>query len=172
MFQLGEIGSFENSPIVHDGRMYVNGRYKTVALDAADCKVIWEHTYTPPGPEHGQTAGRGVGIYRGKLFRGTGDGHIIALDAGDGEKLLWDAPITNPYLGFSISLAPVAFDGKLFVGESGADSGIKGRAFALDVDDGKVLWSFDLVPTNKQFGADSWIKPESAEHGAHRSGRA
>jgi alcohol dehydrogenase (cytochrome c) len=164
IFQLGEIGSFENSPIAFEGRMYINGRYKTFALDGSDCKVIWEHTYAPTGPEHGQTAGRGLGIYQGKLFRGTGDGHIIALDAATG-KLLWDAPITNAYLGFAISLAPVAFDGKLFVGETGADFGIKGRAFALDVNTGKVLWGFDLVPTNKQLGAKTWIKPESAEHG-------
>jgi alcohol dehydrogenase (cytochrome c) len=164
IFQLGEIGSFENSPIVFDGKMYINGRYKTFALDGSNCKVIWEHTYAPTGPEHGQTAGRGLGIYQGKVFRGTGDGHIIALDAVTG-KLLWDAPITNAYLGFAISLAPVAFGGKLFVGETGADFGIKGRAFALDVNTGKVVWSFDLVPTDKQFGAKTWIKPESAEHG-------
>jgi PQQ-dependent dehydrogenase (methanol/ethanol family) len=164
IFQLGEVGNFENSPIAYAGTLYINGRYKTYALNGADCTVRWEHTYTPLGPEHGQTAGRGLGIYQGKVFRGTGDGHVLALDAATG-KLLWDIPVTNPYLGYSISMVPVGFDGKVFVGESGADAGLKGRAFAFDAETGKLVWSFDLVPTGKQLGANTWLKPESAEHG-------
>jgi alcohol dehydrogenase (cytochrome c) len=162
IFQLGELGSFQNSPVIYKGKMYINAKYKTFAIDAATCAQLWENDYIPQDPEHEQAAGRGVAFYEGRLFRGTSDGHVIALDAATG-KLLWDARVTNAYLGFSISLAPVAFEGKVFVGESGADSGIKGRVFALDANTGAVVWSFDLIPTGDQPGHESWSA--GAEHG-------
>ena len=162
IFQLGEVGSFQNSPVIYDGQMYVNAKYKTFALNAATCTQVWVNTYVPKDPEHEEAAGRGVAFYEGKLFRGTSDGHVIAIDAATGQ-LLWDARVTNAYLSFSISLAPVAFEGKLFVGESGADYGIKGRLFALDVNTGSVVWDFNLIPTGTEKGHDSWTT--GAEHG-------
>jgi alcohol dehydrogenase (cytochrome c) len=162
IFQLGELGSFQNSPVIYKGKMYVNAKYKTFAIDARTCAQLWENDYIPQDPEHEQAAGRGVAFYEGKLFRGTSDGHVIAIDAATG-RLLWDARVTNAYLGFSISLAPVAFQGKVFVGESGADSGIKGRFFALNADTGAVIWSFDLIPTGDESGHETWTT--GAEHG-------
>jgi alcohol dehydrogenase (cytochrome c) len=163
IFQLGEVGSFQNSPIIYKGKMYVNAKYRTYALDATTCLPLWQHTYAPQDPEHEQAAGRGVAFYQGKLYRGTSDGHVIAIDAATG-KLLWDSRVTNAYLGFSISLAPVAYEGKVFVGESGADSGMKGRVFALDAKTGAVVWTFEVIPTGDEPGADSW-PPEAAAHG-------
>jgi cytochrome c5 len=146
IFQLGEVGSFQNSPVIYKGKMYVNAKYRTYALDATTCVPLWQHTYAPQDPEHEQAAGRGVAFYQGKLYRGTSDGHVIAIDAATG-KLLWDSRVTNAYLGFSISLAPVAYEGKVFIGESGADSGMKGRVFALDANTGAVIWTFEVIPT-------------------------
>jgi PQQ-dependent dehydrogenase (methanol/ethanol family) len=154
IYQLGELGSFQASPIVHDGKMYISSPRQTVALDAATCKPLWSTRYTPTGPEH-IPSNRGVALYRGVVYRGTTDAHLLALDAATG-KLLWDAPVADPDAGYFVSAAPLAFDGKVFVGEGGADHGIKGRIHAFDAATGKPLWSFDVIPTGSQPGAETW----------------
>ena len=154
VFQPGHIGSFETSPVVFGGRMYVTTAYKTFALDAATCRPLWSHTYTPSGPEH-MIGNRGVALYDGKVFRGTSDAHLLALDAASG-KLLWDVHVNDSSYGYLISGAPVAFDGKVFTGEAGADFGITGHVYAFDADTGRHIWTFDIVPTGDQPGAETW----------------
>ena len=154
LYQLGELGSFQASPIVQGGRMYISSPRQTVALDAATCRPLWTHRYTPTGPEH-IPSNRGVGLYRGVVYRGTTDAHLLAIDAATG-KLLWDVPVADADYGYFLSAAPLAFDGKVFVGEGGADHGIKGRIHAFDAATGKSLWSFDVIPTGDQPGAASW----------------
>lgn len=160
-FQLGEVGFFENSPLVYRGRMFVTTNHKIVAINAATCELIWGFTYVPQGAEH-FPAGRGMALYDGKLFRGTSDGYLLALDAATG-KLLWQAHVDDSALGYCISGAPVAFDGRVFVGECGGDSGIRGHVFAFDAASGKPLWTFDTVPTGNEPGAETW--GGGGEHG-------
>jgi PQQ-dependent dehydrogenase (methanol/ethanol family) len=154
IFQLGEVGSFETSPIIYDGRMYVTSAHKTFAIDAASCVPLWGHAYTPSDIEH-LPGNRGVALYAGKVFRGTTDGHLLALDAETGQ-LLWNVRVQDGARGYIISGAPLAFDGKVFVGDAGADTGIKARIYAFDAASGAHLWSFDVIPTGSQAGAESW----------------
>ena len=72
----------------------------------------------------------------GPRLRGTTDGHLIALDAANG-ALLWDARVADGGLGYEITGAPVAFDGKVFTGDAGADTGIRGRIYAFDAASGR-----------------------------------
>ena len=162
LFQLGEVGSFEANPVVYAGTLYITGRYKTSAINAGTCVQLWQHVYVPADPDVAISAARGVALYRGKVFRGTSDAHLLALDATTG-KLLWDARVNDSHLSYSISAAVVAFDGKVFVGEAGGDSGIKGHIYAFDAEDGHLVWMFDLIPTGKQFGANTWSA--GTEHG-------
>ena len=161
VLQLGELGSFETSPVVFGGRMYVTTAHKVIAADAASCRQLWSYTYVPVDPEH-LPGNRGVALYGGHVIRGTTDGHLIALDAGTG-KLLWDVRVADGGLGYEITGAPVAFDGKVFVGDAGADTGIEGRVYAFDVRTGRHLWSFDIVPKLGQPGSETW--GASTEHG-------
>ncbi len=156
IFQTGDTGSFEASPVVWHGRLYVTTTHSTFAVDAETCKELWRHTYTPPGAE-GLPVNRGVALYRGKVLRGTPDGHVIALDAETG-KLLWDVWVANSLHGYNINGALVAFGGKVFTGQGGADRGATGHIYAFDVETGKLVWTFDPVPTGKQPGAESWAK--------------
>jgi PQQ-dependent dehydrogenase (methanol/ethanol family) len=160
-FQLGEVGAFENSPLVYDGRMFVTSNHKVFALDAATCALLWGFTYVPQGPES-FPAGRGMALYEGKLFRGTSDGYLLALDAATG-NLLWQVHVADSTLGYCISGAPVAFDGKVFVGECGGDSGIRGHVFAFDATTGALAWTFDTIPTGNEAGAQTW--GGASEHG-------
>jgi alcohol dehydrogenase (cytochrome c) len=152
--QLGEMGSFETSPIVLDGQMFVTTAHKVLALDAATCAVRWSYNYVPVDPEH-LPGNRGVALYAGRVFRGTTDGHLLALDAATG-KLLWDVRVADGALGYEITGAPVAFDGKVFTGDAGADTGIRGRIYAFDAATGALVWAFDIVPRPGDPEAATW----------------
>ena len=154
-FQLGEVGAFQNSPIVYKGVIYINDRAKTFAIDGRNCHKIWDHEWIAQNVDNAIADARGVALYDGKVFRGTADGHLIALDAATG-KLLWDTTVHDSKAGYSISSAVAAYEGKVFVGEGGGDKGIRGRAWAFDANSGKPIWAFDLIPTGSEKGADTW----------------
>ncbi len=154
LFQTGEIGSFQSSPEVNDGRLFITTAHHVYALDPTTCRKIWSYDYQPVGTEF-LPANRGVALYRGMAIRGTLDGHLIALDAANG-KLLWDVHVCDTKKGCFINAVPVAFQGRLFVGEAGADVHSTGHVHAFDALTGKKLWTFDVVPTGKEPGADSW----------------
>ena len=155
MFQAGEAGSFETSPLIDGDRIYITTTHRTFALDATDCRKIWEHVYKPPSAAEGLPVNRGAALYQGKVLRGTPDGHVIALDAATG-ALLWDVWVANSAHGYNINGAPAVFGGKVYVGEGGADRGATGHIYAFDVETGKMAWTFDPVPTGKQPGAETW----------------
>jgi len=154
IFQVGEVGPFQTSPIVRGGRMYVTTAHRTLALDAATCKPLWTHEYVPAGPEL-RPLNRGVALYQGMVIRGACDGHLFALDAATG-KLLWDVWVADSRKGYWLAAAPVVFDGKVFIGEAGADMGVNGHVYAFDAATGRLIWTFDLIPTGHQPGADTW----------------
>lgn len=170
ILQLGEIGSFETSPLVYRGRMYVTTPHKTVAADARTCAVIWSHSYTPVGPEH-ITSNRGVALYRGVVYRGTTDGHLLALDAGTG-RVKWDTRVADASSGYFISAAPLAFDGRIYVGEGGADHGIRGHIHAFDAATGRPVWQFSVIPTAGEPGADTWSGGQETGGGSSWSSMA
>jgi PQQ-dependent dehydrogenase (methanol/ethanol family) len=156
IFQTGDSGSFQASPVIYRGRLYITTTHSTFAIDAATCTELWRHSYSPPGAE-GLPVNRGVALYRGKVLRGTSDGHLLALDAETG-KLLWDVWVASAQRGYNINGAVAAFGGKVFVGQGGADRGATGHVYAFDVETGRLVWTFDAVPTGKQPGAESWAK--------------
>lgn len=154
VLQLGERGAFEASPIVYRGRIYVTTVHKTVAVDGTTCRRVWSYTYVPTDPEH-LPVNRGVALYDGRLYRGTTDAHLLALDAASG-KLLWNVRVADSADGYEITGAPVAYDGMVFTSDSGADTGITGRVHAYDAVTGRNLWNFDIVPRGDGAGAASW----------------
>ncbi|MGH8255443.1 MAG: PQQ-binding-like beta-propeller repeat protein [Steroidobacteraceae bacterium] len=165
VLQIGAPGSFESGPIIYRGIAYVTTARTVQAFDAATCQRRWSYTYTPIDKQPLPT-NRGVALYEGRLFRGTTDGHLLALDAATG-KLLWDAHVADSSAGYFVSAAPIAIDGRVIVGLAGADWGANGRLYAFDPATGKRLWAFDFIPTGTQFGADSWKR--GSAHGGGSS---
>ncbi len=141
--QLGEQASFQTSPIVYDGLIYVTTPYSTYALDAKTCHQKWSYTYSPQGVEPFNT-NRGVAIAGGRLFRGTSDGHFIALDAKTGD-LLWNIRPVDSSQGYFLSSAPIVWHDMVFTGTAGADWGANGQMFAFNVKDGSTVWQFDEI---------------------------
>lgn len=153
VFQTGEIGAFQSSPVVYRNVMYFTAGFKTYAIDARTCAQRWVHDHA--GEAGFLSANRGVTLYRGKVLRGTADGHLLALDAETG-GVLWDTVLVDTVAGHAFTGAPIAYDGRVFIGTAGADWGANGKIFAVDTETGQPLWSFDVIPTGNQPGADTW----------------
>jgi len=149
VFQTGitKLGSFENTPIVVDGMMYVTTPYNTaIAYDLKTHKQVWryEHklgtTIYCCGPNN-----RGVAVHGPHLYMGTLDARLVALDRMTGE-VMWDIEVADPSFGYSITHAPLVIDDMVIVGVSGGEYGIRGHVTAYDAMTGKQLWRWYSIP--------------------------
>ena len=142
-YDTGETLSFQTGLIVAQGIMYFTTQGSTYAVDPGTCAVKWKQTRA--GGPSGLGVNRGIAFAAGRLFRGTGDAHVIALDAETG-KQIWDVAIGDPKKGEGVPLAPVVWNGMVFAGNSGGDNfGVTGRVHALSADDGHELWRFQVA---------------------------
>lgn len=169
--QLGEVcrvqidgpTSLHSDLIVVDGVIFTGTGRETVALDATTCALIWRYSYTPDDDRNSPST-RGVAVMNGRVFRGTGDDRLIALDAATG-KLLWKTVIGTPALGESSAAAPLAWGGVVYMGISGSELGARGRVMAFDAQTGRELWRFNTVPMGREVGANTWLRPGTAKTG-------
>jgi PQQ-dependent dehydrogenase (methanol/ethanol family) len=152
--KVAKAGSFHTGLVVVANRMYFTNAHWTFALDARNCNLLWKTRHVPVKTEVWRT-NRGVAYLDGRVFRGTGDGRLIALDAQSGLEL-WNVQPASPENGEFFSAAPVAVGGNVFIGTAGSDWGIRGKIFAFDAATGKERWRFDTIPRPGQPGADSW----------------
>lgn len=160
---LGDAGSFHAGPILVDDTLYINTAHTTVALDPRSCAIRWHYVYHPQQTEV-YPVNRGIAYLDGRLFRGTSDGRVLALDAKTGQEL-WVVKAGEPARGEFFSSAPIAWDGLVFIGAAGSDWGIRGFMLALDASTGKERWRFHTVPMGKEPGAQTWKNPKTALHG-------
>ena len=160
-FQTEVRESMETAPIVIDGVMYMTTSYNHVyALDATSGREFWHYKHKM-GPFTTFCCGpnnRGVAIEGGKLFMGTLDAKLVALDAQSG-KLLWETEIADPEKGYSETMAPTVIDGKVLIGTNGGDYGIRGFVKAFDASDGKLLWTFYTIPEQGHEGV--WAEKDA-----------
>jgi len=161
--RLGDSGSFHSGPIVIGDTLYVTTTHTTVALDPTSCAIRWRHEHQPV-QEEAYAVNRGVAYLDGRIFRGTGDGRVLALDARTG-KQLWLVKAGDPLNGESFTAAPIAWKGLVFIGAAGSDVGIRGFVLALDAQTGEERWRFHTIPMDDEPGAESWAKVDSAAHG-------
>ncbi len=156
-------GSFHTGPLVIDGVMFITTARSTIALDAQTCALRWRSVYQPE-QEEVWAANRGAAYLDGRLYRGTADGRILALDAKTG-KLLWKVAAGDPAKGEFFSSAPIAWGKLLFIGIAGSDWGIRGRMMAFDLASGREVWRFNTIPMPHEPGAETWEIPATAESG-------
>jgi len=144
-YTLPEVVAFQTGPLVIGGTMYFTSYEGSYAIDAATCKEKWSRHDKSAGPP-GLAVNRGFAYLDGRLYRGTADAHVVALDAADGQ-VLWDHALEVAGPGISIPMAPIAADGRVYVGNAGGDTaGVTGHVYALDARDGHLIWRFDVVP--------------------------
>lgn len=147
-FQTEVRESMETAPIVVDGVMYMTTSYNHVyAIDAVTGKEFWHYAHKM-GPITTFCCGpnnRGVAVEGDRLFMGTLDARLVALDAKTG-KVLWDVEIADPEKGYSETMSPTVVDGKVLIGTNGGEYGIRGFVKAFDAASGKLLWTFHTIP--------------------------
>jgi PQQ-dependent dehydrogenase (methanol/ethanol family) len=154
ILQLGVLGSLQSSPLIYAGVGYATTAYRIRAFDASTCRTVWTYDYVPEDPET-NPVNRGATLYEGKLFWGTTDGHLLAIDMKTG-KVLWNAHVADSQKGSFVGAAPVAFQKRVIVGLAGGDFGANGHIFAFDANNGARLWTFSSIPTGTEAEALSW----------------
>tara|TARA_B100000929_G_scaffold11817_2_gene9822 strand:- start:124 stop:2211 length:2088 start_codon:yes stop_codon:yes gene_type:complete len=155
----------EASPIVVDGVMFITSAWSVVyALDAEKGELIWK--YDPKVPkEWGYKAccdvvNRGVAVWKGKVFFGTIDGRLIALEADNG-KLIWEKLTIDKEKPYTITGAPRIIKDKVIIGNGGAELGVRGYVSAYNTESGEMIWRFYTVPGNPKDAFENPILKET-----------
>ena len=151
--------NFEATPIVADGVMYFTQPINdVVAADAKTGRVYWIFRHNLPAdikPCCG-SVNRGVAVLGDRVFYGTLDGHLIALDRQTGREV-WRNTVTPNYAdGYSLTMAPLIIKDKVVVGVAGGEFGIRGWVAAFEATTGKEVWRFNTVPGPGEPGHDGW----------------
>jgi alcohol dehydrogenase (cytochrome c) len=154
--QLNENSLFSTGLLKVGRTLYFTLSRLTYAIDAATCDLHWIHLITYQATP-GTGNNRGSAYLDGTIFRGTPDGYVIALDANTGEPLsTWPGNgvlAANTSIGETFVSAPIAWQGKVFIGIGISDNGIAGRLMAFDAKTGQQLWSFQTTLPDPNTGA-------------------
>ncbi len=151
-------GIVEAVPLVVDGVMYTTGAPGQVfALDARTGRQVWRYQRTQKvvNPYESNRVNRGVAVLGNRVFAGTLDGALIALDLRTG-ALLWELQVADTLQGYSITSAPLVVKDKIVTGVAGGEYGIRGFVDAYDPASGNRLWRFYTIPGPGEFGHDTW----------------
>jgi alcohol dehydrogenase (cytochrome c) len=156
-------GSLQSGLVVTNDSLFVATPSDTFAIDPVTCRIKWQYAY-----QRSQTpslqVNRGVAVLSGRVFRGTDDARLLALDAANGHEL-WTSIVGDPTVGEYISAAPIAWNGLVLVGISGGEFGIRGRILAYDAQTGREVWRFNTIPIGKDVGANTWGDRKWSIHG-------
>jgi len=165
--RVAALGSLQAGLVVIGDAMFVTTATETFAFDPVTCRIRWQHSYHR-SQQPGLTVNRGVAYLNGRVFRGTDDARLVALDAATGAEA-WTSIVGDPTLGEYISAAPAAWNGLVIVGISGGEFGIRGRILAYDALTGREVWRFNTIPLGREVGADTWGDAKWAPHGGGAS---
>ena len=168
VFQTAVLESMETAPIVVNGVMFLTTSFNHVyAINAATGEEYWHYKHKM-GPITTFCCGpnnRGVAIENDRIFMGTLDAKLVALDAKTG-KVLWETQIADPEKGYSETMAPAVVDGKVLIGTNGGEYGVRGFLKAFDANDGKLLWTFYSIPDKGHEGV--WAENDATGRNMHR----
>ena len=144
-FSTGVEEGHQSPPIVNDGIMFITTpQNQVLALDAKKGDLIWRYRRELPEDLFQlHPTNRGVALYGDKLYLATVDAYLVALDAKTGE-VVWEKEVENYLTGYYMTLAPLIAKGKVMVGMSGGELGIRGFIQAFETETGESVWKHDL----------------------------
>jgi len=158
VYQTTATGKLETTPLVVDGILYATAQdNRAFALDARTGRPIWMYQRQLPGdirPCCGRV-NRGLAILGDKVFMGTLDAHVVALDAKTG-AVVWEVVAADYRIGHSFTVAPLAVKNLVVIGVSGGEYGVRGFIDAYDADTGERKWRFYTVPGPGEPGHETW----------------
>ena len=157
--ELNTTRGLEATPLVVDGVIYTTGSWSVVyAIDARTGNVLW--TYDPEVPRTRarifccDVVNRGVALYKGRVYVGTLDGRLVAIDASVGTRV-WETATTDTTKPYSITGAPRIAKGMVLIGNGGAEMGVRGYVSAYDAENGALKWRTFTVPGDPSKGFES-----------------
>ena len=156
-FSTGVEEGHQSPPIVNDGIMFITTpQNQVLALDAKKGDLIWRYRRELPEDLFQlHPTNRGVALYGDKLYLATVDAYLVALDAKTGE-VVWEKEVENYLTGYYMTLAPLIAKGKVMVGMSGGELGIRGFIQAFDTETGESVWKTYTIPGPGEPGHDTW----------------
>lgn len=151
-------GAWQSTPIVADGVMYLTERPNSImAVDPITGRVFWKYVHTPA--ENSLVCcganNRGVAVLDDRIFMGTLDARLVAVDRINGE-LLWDVEVGDVNLAYSVTMAPLAVKDKIIVGVGGGEFGIRGYVAAFYAETGELAWKTYTIPGPGEPGHETW----------------
>jgi alcohol dehydrogenase (cytochrome c) len=150
---------FESTPLMMDGVLYITGNNNLAwAVDARSGRQIWRYRRPlPPGLGYGSgnPSNRGFAALGDRLFMGTLDGHLVALNRNTGRPL-WDVVVDDYRAGHALIAAPLIVKDKVIVGNSGGDYPTRGFIDAYDPRTGERVWRFWTIPGPGEPGSETW----------------
>jgi alcohol dehydrogenase (cytochrome c) len=156
-FATSQVEGHQAPPMVNNGVMFVaTPGNQVLALEAKTGTVLWR--YKRPIPEDMTSlhpTSRGVGLWGDQVFFAATEATLVALDARTGKEQ-WTAKVEDYRKGYYMSLAPLVVDGRVMVGASGGEFGVRGFVAAYDADTGRQLWRTFTVPEPGQPGSETW----------------
>ncbi len=156
-YSTGVDSGHEAPPIVNDGVMFVATPYdQVIALDAKTGDRLWVYKRELPegfGALHNTK--RGIALYGDKIYIAAQDAKLVALDAKTGETV-WESPVEDWQTGYYMTMTPLIVNGKVMVGVSGGEFGVRGFVQAFDAESGKSLWKTFTIPGPGEKGHDTW----------------
>jgi alcohol dehydrogenase (cytochrome c) len=159
LFQTGDYAeNLQTTPIVENGVMYlITARARVFALDAATGREIWNYRYPePPRSVPGFVGNRGLAIGDGKVFFGTKDNYMVALDQKTG-RLVWRVNTDDArQCGCNITAAPLVVKDKVIVGGTGGDGAHRGYITAFSTKSGRLAWRWYVIPGPGEKGHETW----------------
>jgi quinohemoprotein ethanol dehydrogenase len=164
-YQLDTRRGQEATPIVVGDTLYFSTAWsKVIALNAITGQRRWAFDPKVPGGKavHAccDVVNRGVAVAQNKVFVGTIDGRLIALDAMNG-KPLWSVRTFDPALPYTITGAPRVVKGTIVIGNGGAELGVRGFVSAYAINDGHLVWRFYTVPGDPAHGPDGAVSDDA-----------
>ena len=156
----------QSPPIVNDGVMFITTPFNQVfAFDAKTGDLKWRYRRQMPADiRMGHPTNRGVALYGDKVFMATSDAKVVALDAKTG-AVVWEKAVEDYNGGYYMTMAPLAARGKIMVGVSGGERGIRGFVAALDAETGNQVWKTYTIPGPGEPGNDTWPPGDSWKTG-------
>ncbi len=162
----GQVEGHEAPPIVTNGVMFAaTPGNQVLAVDAKSGNLLWR--YKRPIPDDMlllHPTSRGVGLWGDKVYFAAADAVLVALDVKTGKEV-WTAPVEDYTHGYYMSLAPLVVDGKVMVGVSGGELGVRGFVAAFDADTGKPVWKTYTIPAPGEPGSETWPKGDQWKTG-------
>lgn len=166
VFSTGEAKVHESAPLVNNGVMFISTpNDQVIAIDVRSGNLLWRyHKARPANSIVPHDTSRGVALYGDKVYFATGTANLVCLDAKTGKEV-WLTPVADNKAAYYISLAPLIAGGKVMVGASGGEFGVRGFVAAFDPETGKEQWRAYTIPAPGGPGSETWPKGDQWKTG-------